>query len=166
MKWTAVSFILCATLGAVGLAIGHLQGNMPVGGFVAVATAGAWLALRARWPATGTAALFLLAGEAALGIRAGLPPLLMLAASVAALCAWDLDAFERRLSAAGQDETQPGLERRHLGRLGMVAVAGFILAALTMLVQVRLSFGAALLLALLALVLFSQAVRLIIRSSR
>ena len=70
---------------------------------------------------------------------------------VAALVAWDLDQFAQRMRAAGRVDDAPGLERRHIRRLLVVAAIGSVLGAIGLGLRVRLSFGLALLLAALAM---------------
>ena len=70
---------------------------------------------------------------------------------VAALVAWDLDQFAQRMRAAGRVDDAPGLERRHIRRLLVVAAIGGVLGAIALGLRVRLSFGLALLLAALAM---------------
>jgi hypothetical protein len=71
---------------------------------------------------------------------------------VAALSAWDLDAFEQHLRQAGQVQGRPEMERRHLLRLALADTVSLLLGAVTLLWQVRFSFLVALFLgALVAL---------------
>lgn len=68
---------------------------------------------------------------------------------VAALAAWDLDQFAQRMRAAGRVDDAPRQERRHIQRLSVVAGIGGLLGLVALSLQVRLSFGLALLLAVL-----------------
>jgi hypothetical protein len=101
-----------------------------------------WLAaFRARWRGTG---FIILAGTfllASIGIGMQLIPLPFAIAFLAALNAWDLIGFSRRIAAADLVVDFPRLERIHLRRLIQVDVlsAGFILLALS--VHLRFSFG-------------------------
>ena len=70
-------------------------------------------------------------------------------AFVAALAAWDLDQFAQRMRAAARVDDAPGQERRHIQRLSIVVGVGGLLGIAALGFQVRLSFGLALLLALL-----------------
>jgi hypothetical protein len=76
---------------------------------------------------------------AALGILAEMPSLAMLVAILAALAAWDLNAFQARLALAPKDEKTLALEKAHLLRLGWVLGAGLFLSLAGLLVQIRLS---------------------------
>jgi hypothetical protein len=110
--------------------------------FVGVATGGLWLDLAAGW---------------------------MLFGMVAALSAWDLDYFAQRLRSVEWAETlaerRRDLERRHLWRLLLVDGLGLLLAAVALGVEVKLSFGAAFLLGLLAVLGLSQAIGFLRRES-
>ena len=55
------------------------------------------------------------------------------------------------MRAAGRFDDAPGLERRHIRRLLVVAAIGGVLGAIGLGLRVRLSFGLALLLATLAM---------------
>jgi hypothetical protein len=56
-------------------------------------------------------------------------------------------------------ERAPELERRHLQRLLLVALLGLLLGAIALRIEITLGFGAALLLALLAVLALSRAIR-------
>ena len=86
-----------------------------------------------------------------LGVGGGWPVL----ALVAALVAWDLDQFSQRMRAAGRVDDAPGQERRHIRRLLMVAGLGGLLGLAALSFQVRLSFGLALLLAVVMMLCLS-----------
>lgn len=92
----------------------------------------------------------------------------MLVGAVAALCAWDLDHFARRLRHAAWDrvsaQRRETMERAHLGHLLPVAAVGLLLAMAALRVEVHLTFFMALLLALLALIGLSWAIGLLRRA--
>jgi thiosulfate reductase cytochrome b subunit len=79
----------------------------------------------------------------------------MLVGTLAALAAWDLDHFERRLRTAQRVEAQGALIRAHLRRLSIVAGLGLTLGGIALSVQVEITFGWALLLGLLAFLALS-----------
>jgi hypothetical protein len=93
-------------------------------------------------------------GLAAVGLQLDLAAGWMLLAVVAALCAWDLEHLEERLSHpgyAGSQAAHRAMEKGHLRRLMSVATVGFFLGSAALLVQARITFLPAVLLSLLAL---------------
>lgn len=94
------------------------------------------------------------AGLAAGGLLLGLGTGWMLLAVVAALCAWDLEHLDKRLSHpayAGSEAGRRAVEKVHRGRLLAVTALGLLLGSVGLFAQVRLTFLPALLLSLLAL---------------
>jgi hypothetical protein len=85
-------------------------------------------------------------GAAGFWLRLSTP--LLLAASLAGLAAWDLAAFARRLLRAAPEDDVRGLERKHLARLGVVALAGLALCLAALYLPAKVSFGWALVLVL------------------
>jgi hypothetical protein len=85
----------------------------------------------------------------------------LLLAVVAALAAWDLDAFTGRLAVVPYIEDRPAIEKRHLLRLGEVCGAGLVLGTLGLVVQIHWTFGVALGLALLGVIALNQVVSFI-----
>ena len=74
-----------------------------------------------------------------------------LLAALGGLLGWDLSDFARRLSYAAPTDDVQGMERRHLERVGIVAVLGFGLAILSLYIHIkRLAFEVAVGLVLLA----------------
>lgn len=67
------------------------------------------------------------------------------------LLSWDLSDFMQRLRFAAPTDDVDGMERRHLARVGIVAVVGGVLAYLSVVLQIRrLAFEVAVGLILLA----------------
>jgi hypothetical protein len=125
-----------------------------------------WLAGWARqldW--TATAGLVAYTGLAANGIWLGLGAGWMLLALVAALVAWDLAPFQRRMASTDGVRKQGAVERRHLVRLGLVVGLGSVLALLTLGIELRLTFLSALLLGLLAVIGLGRALSHLRRES-
>jgi hypothetical protein len=113
---------------------------------------GLWLAAQVRGArAVGSGFLFILAlgSAAALWLRA--PGWLPLLAVVAALGAWDLDHYLRRLNAVKRVAFETGLARAHLLRLALVEAAGFLAGWAALTVQLRLPFWWEVLLVIIAL---------------
>jgi hypothetical protein len=140
------------------LALGFALSGLWAGTAAVLAVGALWLLghLRApgqpgvlRWTSSAAFAMQAIAAAVAvwMDVWAGWP----LLGLVAALATWDLDHFARRMQAAGRVDDGPGLERRHIQRLLVVAAIGCLLAAVGLVLRLRLSFGWALLLAALAM---------------
>jgi hypothetical protein len=163
---------------AIGLATGALalgyaaNGEWLGGALMILIGALLWIAQRRRWSRSaslhlahdsqrapnlinGTAGLIVFTASAALGLLRGASTFAMLVGTLAALAAWDLDHFERRLRTAQRVEAQGALIRAHLRRLSIVAGLGLTLGGIALSVQVEITFGWALLLGLLAFLALS-----------
>jgi hypothetical protein len=143
---------LSASLLALGFALHDLWA-----GTAAVLAAGAlWLLAQwraQRWASPAGLVAQAVAGAVAmlLGVGGGWP----LLAIVAALVAWDLDQFAQRMQEAGRVDDAPGQERLHTRRLLIVAGLGGLLGLAALSLQVRLSFGLALLMAVVMMLCLS-----------
>jgi hypothetical protein len=84
------------------------------------------------------------------GLWIDLPAGWMLAGAVSALIAWDLSDFLRRVQDAAPEDEVPGLARRHLIRLAILAAVGLVLSLFSMFVKWEFSFEWVVFLALLA----------------
>jgi hypothetical protein len=131
-----------------------------------IAFGGLWLFGQHRnWGWVASVVLVCFVAAAASGFWLGLPAGWMLAGVVVALVAWDLAHFARRLRSVERAELALELERSHLRRLIGVAGAGLLLAGAALLAQVRLSFGVAFLVALIAVLGLSQLIGRLRRES-
>ena len=149
---TFFAFVLSVILGTGALAIGFFQAGLsePARWFI-------WLAIvwiLAQWRkvywVSSVAFLLTLVG-AAYGVWHQFTTMWMLLGSLGGLLGWDLSDFALRLTYAGPHDDVRGMERRHLERAGIVAVLGFGLAWLTVVIHVeRLPFEVAVGLVLLA----------------
>ncbi|MBK9714870.1 MAG: hypothetical protein IPO81_26775 [Kouleothrix sp.] len=141
---------------AVGVVVATLTLAASTADWALALAAGAigalWLAgLWRGWPWVATIGLAGVVSLAALGAWRQMPTLAALTAACVGVIAWDLDGFARRLWAAGRVEARERLVRAHLRRLLVAAGLGWAAGALALGVRVRLSFGWALLLGLLAI---------------
>jgi hypothetical protein len=112
-----------------------------------------------RWRWVRGLGLFVYVGFAAYGLWIGLPASRMVIGVLGALLAWDLGDFRERLRRASPTDDRRGLELRHLGRLVIVAAAGLLLAGLTAVLRVRLTFEVVTLLVVLTALGLAQLVR-------
>ena len=118
-----------------------------------------WLfAGRQRWVWFSTIALLLSVLLAGFGLWLELSPGWMITGSLGALMAWDLTDFMRRLSYAPILDDTSGLERGHLMRLTIVALAGVILASIAIFVRVEFTFEWVMLLTLVGVLGVTQLV--------
>jgi hypothetical protein len=150
--------LLCAGLATLALALGY-AGLALWGVGVAVAIGLLWLA--GDWRSWDWAADVCLAGWvslAAFGTWQALPAGWMLIGVVAALAAWDLGHFAVRLRSAGAIPPAE-LTRAHLRQLAIVAAAGLLLGGIALGIRVELTFGWALLTAVLAVIGLSRLMR-------
>ena len=151
--------LLCAGLATLALALGY-AGPALWGVGSAVVVGLLWLAGDWRgWDWTADACLAGWVGLAAFGAWQELPAGWMLIGVVAALAAWDLAHFAAHLRGAGATPPPAELARAHLRRLASVAAAGLLLSGIALGIRVELTFGWALLAALLAIIGISRLLR-------
>jgi hypothetical protein len=118
-----------------------------------------WLfAGRRCWTWFSTIMLLLLVTLAGIGLWFGLSPGWMISGALGGLMAWDLTDFMRRLRFAPLMEDTRELERRHLTRLTIVALAGVFLASIAILVRLEFTFEWVMLLTLVAVLGVTQVV--------
>lgn len=124
-----------------------------------------WGLSPSRWQWPGALALALLVPAAAIGAWLG-APLWALVGLVSALSGWDLERFARQLGWAGRVQELPRHIRRHLLRLAALDALALVLGWAALNVRVDLNFGAALALALLAVLGLAQGIRHLMRVTR
>jgi hypothetical protein len=152
LRLTLVAFILSVILGTGSLAYGYSQMGLtnPARWFVVLGI----LWLLAQWRKYywfSSLALLVMLIAAAFGVWVEFPAIWMLLGALGGLLGWDLSDFARRLSYASLTDDLVGMERRHLGRVGIVAALGFGLALLSLYIRInRLAFEVAVGLVLLA----------------
>jgi hypothetical protein len=152
LKLTRIAFILSVILGTGALSIGYYQAGLfgPARWFVWLAIAWILAHWRKVYWASSVAFLLTLVG-AAYGVWHQLTTMWMLLGALGGLLGWDLSDFTMRLTYAGPHDDVQGMERRHLERAGIVALLGFGLAWLSLVIHVeRLAFEVAVGLVLLA----------------
>src|SRR5262245_20559489 len=144
--------LLSILLGVGSLAYGYSQEGLsdPARWFV-------WLGvlwILAHWRKVywaSSVAFLIIIIAAGYGVWNGFTTIWMLLGALGALLGWDLSDFARRLSYAAPTDDISGMERRHLARAGIVAVLGFGLAWLSVVIRInRLAFEPAVGLVLLA----------------
>ncbi len=135
---TIVAMILSIILGSGSLVVGYVQAGFtnPVRWFIALGIA--WLVAQwQKWHWFSSVAMLIIVGAAAYGMWKEFPTVWMILSALGGLLGWDLADFARRLSHAARTDDTRGMERRHLGRVGIVALLGVGLALLSIYVHVR-----------------------------
>jgi hypothetical protein len=98
-----------------------------------------WLFAKWRgWKWAYPLALLIVIGFAAYGLWINISFSWMMFAAVGGLLAWDLTDFSERLGYAAPSDDVRGMERRHLARVGIVAVLCGLLGFITFIVRIQL----------------------------
>lgn len=157
---TRIALILALLLGSGALAWAFARaGHGPAARWLLVLAA-FWLAAYwRRWKWVFPFGLFVFVACAAYGLWIGLPAGLMILGALGGLAAWDLTDFSGRLQYAAPTDNIRELEQRHIGRLIVVAILGFLLAGLTAIVRVPMTFEVVVGLVLLSAIGLAQLIR-------
>ena len=156
MKNLVNGTIIIATL---SLALGYAVSPLWLGNVVVIGLGLIWLVgPRHRLSWLTDLGFISLTTMAAFGVWGALSASWMLLGVVAALMAWDLDRFSRRLAEAMQPEREAQLWRSHLRRLLPVAGLGLLLGGVAMSAELELSLSWAILLGLLVLIGLSRTI--------
>lgn len=126
---------------------------------LAFALGALWLIVELRWEQPLPSAFFLIfTGLAIWGSLQGLSILLMLFGLSLTLAAWDLSRFRARVHAVDSDSIPHELEIQHLRKLALIAVAGFVIALLPLVVRLSINLVALAVLVLLLMFVLRNAV--------
>ena len=153
-------FIITIIIATLTLALGYALIPVWLGAIIVVTLGLVWLVGQQRrmdWLNDLSFALFTVA--AAFGVWWGAPAGWMLAGAAAALAAWDLARFDRRLAQVEQIAGEGQLRRDHLRRLLAAAGLGLGFGALALSLQFELSIGWAILLGLLVVIVLSRIIQ-------
>jgi hypothetical protein len=149
---TIVALVLSVLLGTGSLAYGYYQAGLYNQALWFVLLGVAWILAHWRelyW-ASSLAFLLVLIG-AGYGVWYQFTTLWLLLGALGGLLGWDLSDFARRLSYAAPTDDIHGMELRHLERAGIVAVLGFGISFLSLVIHInRLPFEVAVVLVLIA----------------
>ena len=149
---TIVAMIISILLGTASLAFGYSQAGLRSPALWCVLLGIVWIL--AHWRKVywfSALGLFLSIIAAGYGVWHSFTTVWMLLGALGGLLGWDLSDFAMRLSYAAPADDVRGMERRHLERVGVVAVLGFGIAILSVVIHVnRLAFEVAVGLVLLA----------------
>jgi len=149
---TIVAMILSIIMGTGSLAYGYFQAGMADPARWSLLLGIVWILAHWRklywFSALG---LFLTIIGAAYGVWNQFTTIWMILGALGGLLGWDLSDFAMRLSYAASTDDVQGMERRHLERVGVVAMLGVGLAVLSLYIHIkRLAFEVAVGLVLLA----------------
>ncbi len=158
---TLFGMLFGIVLGIGSLAWGYQQVGLPEFARWIVVFGAVWLlAVWQRWRWFATIGLIFCFLAAALGLWfLNFPPGWMFAGAIGGLVGWDLTWFRYRQLYIGSDQERRAMEGRHLVRLSVLALLGFLLASLAMAIKLQFNFQWALLLALVAVLGVMQLVR-------
>ena len=135
---TLVAMILSIITGIVALAYGYSQEGYADPALWIVSLGIVWVFAqwrRIHW--FSSIALFLMIFAAGFGVWQEFPFIWMILGALGGLLGWDLADFARRLRYAAPTDDVKSMERRHLTRVGIVAVLGLGLAYLSVVIQIR-----------------------------
>lgn len=149
---TLAALVLSILIGAGTLAWGYTQvGLSQLARWILLFEAAWLLATWQRWRWFAHIGLAFNFVAAALGLWfLNFPPGWMFAGAIAGLLAWDLTDFRYRLRFAANAAERRVVEARHLMRSAFLAVLGFALASLAMVVKLQFNFEWAVLLTVIA----------------
>jgi hypothetical protein len=158
---TLFGLLLSIVIGIGSLAWGYLQVGLPQFARWIVLFGAVWmLAVWQRWRWFATIGLIFNFLAAALGLWfLDFPPGWMFAGAIGGLLAWDLTYFRYRQRYVSSEEERHAMEGRHLVRVAVLALLGFLFASLAMAVKLEFNFEWALLLAAVAILGITQLVR-------
>lgn len=164
---------MVAIVGLVSIAVsggalagGYALAGRPVESALSAVVAIVWLILHRRGVTfAGDFGLIATTGAAAIGMMLSAGSAWMLVGLVAALTAWDLEAFGRWLQDCPAVDEARALRRTHLRRLLVVDLLGLGLALLALQLSVRLRLGVLVLLGVVLAIGLSRVVRYLRRQA-
>jgi hypothetical protein len=165
MKLVAWILWVTVTLAALSAGVGFGLRASWVSLALAVGTGALWLLiLRRRIEWAASLPLFGFTALAVLGIAVGVSPGWILVSLAAALAAWDLDYFLRRVQEVKDSSLAASMIAHHLRRLVGVMAVGLLAASGALLIQYRLTFSMAIIVSLLAVFVLTRLISMFTRS--
>ena len=138
---TLIALICSIVISSGSLAWGYAQsGFTSFSAWIIILGLGWLLAIWQRWYWYSSFALLATTILAALGLWFGFIPGWLFVGGIFALFAWDMAEFRQRLAVMPKDENRRGVERRHLLRVSLLALAGMTLASIAMILRVQFTF--------------------------
>jgi hypothetical protein len=158
---TRVALFASIVLGIGSLALGYAGVGWTVPAILILAFGAIWFYAQWRgwgWFSMAGQALAVFLSGAAVGLLLEINLGWMFAGALFSLFAWDLNEFRNLLRFASVDSNVPGMEKRHLLRLSILAIVAIVLVLLIMFVHLHFNFGWLVLLALVATIGLTQLV--------
>lgn len=157
---TLFALLFSIILGSGSLAWGYAKVGLPQFAHWIIFFGLVWLfAVWQRWQWFSYIGLTFNFLAAALGLWfLNFPPGWMFAGAIGGLLAWDLTYFRYRQRFAASDDERRGIEERHLTRISFLALLGFGLANVAMVLKFQFNFEWAILSAIVAALGISQLV--------
>jgi len=154
------------TLACGSMIVGYLLAELPWVTAIILFLGTLWIIAEIRgWRWPGSLILFLIFIAAAVGIEIQVAPIWSIVAATLALAAWEFSYFYRTIQNANWVRMEDVFIMRHNRRVVVITIIGILLAWATTQVQINLSFGIVLLLAIVSLLGLSRAVVFLRRSA-
>lgn len=156
---TLIALLSSIVISSAALAWGFAQnGFNSFAVWIIVLGLGWLLSIWQRWFWVSSFALIVVTIVAALGLWFGFTPGWLFAGGIFALFAWDITDFRQRLVLMAKNDNTRGIERRHLLRVSLLALAGLALASIAMLLRWQFTFEWGVFLVIVILLGLSQLV--------
>ena len=153
-------------LATASMIVGYILAALPMVAAIILFLGILWIIAEIRgWRWPGSLILFLLFIAAAVGIEVQIVPIWSILGAALALAGWEFSSFNRTIQKASWVRMEDVLITRHNRRVVVVTIIGVLLAWTTTQIQVNLSFGIVLLLAIVSLLGLSRAVVFLRRSA-
>lgn len=138
---TLIALLSSIVISSATLAWGFAQsGFISFSVWIVILGLGWLVAIWQRWFWYSSFGLVVVTILAALGLWFGFASGWLFASGIFALFAWDLTDFRQRLVLMAKNDNTRGIERRHLLRVSLLALAGLGLASITMLLRWQFTF--------------------------
>jgi hypothetical protein len=154
---TLIALLSSIVISSTALTWGYAQsGFASFAVWIIILGLGWLLAVSQRWFWYSSFALIVVTIFSALGLWFGFSPGWLFAGDIFALFAWDMTDFRQQLDLTAKNDNMRGVERRHLLRVSLLALAGMALASITMLLRQEFTFEWGVLLVIVILLGSSQ----------
>jgi hypothetical protein len=168
-NWSTARILSVVSLiiASAALAYGYFSVNrwMIASGILLIALIW-YAAVQLNWSWVPSAIFLLFFLAAGTGFLFGIDAVWLVSSALFALCAWDLEALATRFDKAGKIITETSLTSRHLLRLILTEGSGLVLVFIALSAHIKFGFGMQVVLAIIAVLGFSYAIKYLIRATR